>query len=130
MISDDDIFKIKKYIEGTIKSMLGWYNLKNTNEKDIICIITFYVLNKFINENINSTKFYYYYFVNNHIFIIHIIINNGKYDLIFNENINSYDKYLCTFTITTNKNTIIFEKYDYIRFMNLHSKFIKKLIKN
>jgi len=129
MISDADIFEIKKYIEGTIKSMLGWYNLKNTNEKDIICIITFYILNKFINENINATKFYYY-FLNNHIFIIHIVINNDKYDLIFNENIDKYNNYLCTFTITTNKDTIIFEKYDYIRSVNLHSKFIKKMIKN
>jgi len=125
MISDADIFEIKKYIEGTIKSMLGWYNLKNTNEKDIICIITFYILNKFINENINATKFYYY-FLNNHIFIIHIVINNDKYDLIFNENIDKYNNYLCTFTITTNKDTIIFEKYDYIRSVNLYSKFIKK----
>jgi len=129
MISDADIFEIKKYIEGTIKSMLGWYNLKNTNEKDIICIITFYILNKFINENINATKFYYY-FLHNHIFIIHIVINNDKYDLIFNENIDKYNNYLCTFTITTNKDTIIFEKYDYIRSVNLHSKFIKKMIKN
>jgi hypothetical protein len=129
MISDDDIFEIKKYIEGTIKSMLGWYDLENSNKKDIICIIIFYILNKFINENINSTKFYYY-FVNNHIFIIHIIINNGKYDLIFNENIDKYNNCLCTFTITTNKDTIIFEKYDYIRSVNLHSKFIKKMIKN
>lgn len=129
MISDDDIFEIKKYIEGTIKSMLGWYYLESSNKKDIICIITFYILNKFINENINSTKFYYY-FVNNHIFIIHIVINNGKYDLIFNENIDKYNKCLCTFTITTNKDTIIFEKYDYIRSINLYSKFIKKMIKN
>ena len=128
MISDNYIFEIKKYIEGTIKSMLGWYNLKNTNEKDIICIITFYILNKFINANINSSKLYYY-FVNNNIFVIHIVINNGKYDLIFNENIDTY-KCLCTFTITTNRDSIIFEKYDYIRSVNLYSNFIKKMIKN
>ena len=127
MISDNYIFEIKKYIEGTIKSMLGWYNLKNTNEKDIICIITFYILNKFINGNYSN---FYYYFSNVNIFIIHIIINNGKYDLIFNEDITpNYNKYLCTFTIKTNKEYIIFEKYDYVKSINLYSKFIKKLIK-
>ena len=59
MILDNQIFEIKNYIEGTIKSMLGWYNLKNNNEKDIIYIITYYILNKFINENVKYNKLYY-----------------------------------------------------------------------
>ena len=68
MILDNQIFEIKNYIEGTIKSMLGWYTLKNDNEKDIICIITYYILNKFINENVKYNKLYYSYFYKNTIF--------------------------------------------------------------
>ena len=102
-------------------------NLLNNNQFLITEIITFYILNKFINGNYSN---FYYYFSNVNIFIIHIIINNGKYDLIFNEDITpNYNKYLCTFTIKSNKEYIIFEKYDYVKSINLYSKFIKKLIK-
>lgn len=125
MILDSQIFKIKNYIEGTIKSMLGWYDLKNNNEKDIICIISYYILNKFINENIKYTKLYYSYFYKNTIFSIDIIIKNGKYDLIFNEKIDNSNNNICTFNIIVDKNYIIFEKIDYKMYRNIISKFIK-----
>jgi hypothetical protein len=125
MILDSQIFEIKNYIEGTIKSMLGWYNLKNDNEKDIICIITYYILNKFINENVKYDKLYYSYFYKNSIFSIDIIIKNGKYDLIFNEKIDNSNNNLCTFNIITDKDYIIFEKTDYKLYRNIISKFTK-----
>lgn len=125
MILDSQIFEIKSYIEGTIKSMLGWYNLKNDNEKDIICIITYYILNKFINENIKYDKLYYSYFYKNTLFKIDIIIKNGKYDLIFNEKIDNSNNNLCTFNIITHKDYIIFEKIDYKMYRNIISKFTK-----
>ena len=125
MILDNQIFEIKNYIEGTIKSMLGWYHLKNNNEKDIICIISYYILNKFINENIKYTKLYYSYFYKNTIFSIDIIIKNNKYDLIFNEKIDNSNNNLCTFNIIVDKDYIIFEKIDYKMYRNIISKFIK-----
>lgn len=125
MILDSQIFEIKSYIEGTIKSMLGWYNLKNDNEKDIICIITYYILNKFINENVKYDKLYYSYFYKNTLFKIDIIIKNGKYDLIFNEKIDNSNNNLCTFNIITDKDYIIFEKIDYKIYRNIISKFTK-----
>jgi hypothetical protein len=125
MILDSQIFEIKNYIEGTIKSMLGWYNLKNDNEKDIICIITYYILNKFINENIKYDKLYYSYFYKNTLFTIDIIIKNGKYDLIFNEKIDNSNNNICTFNIITDKDYIIFEKIDYKMYRNIISKFTK-----
>jgi hypothetical protein len=125
MILDSQIFEIKSYIEGTIKSMLGWYNLKNDNEKDIICIITYYILNKFINENVKYDKLYYSYFYKNTLFKIDIIIKNGKYDLIFNEKIDNSNNNLCTFNIITHKDYIIFEKIDYEKSRNITSKFTK-----
>ena len=125
MILDSQIFEIKSYIEGTIKSMLGWYNLKNDNEKDIICIITYYILNKFINENVKYDKLYYSYFYKNTLFKIDIIIKNGKYDLIFNEKIDNSNNNLCTFNIITDKDYIIFEKIDYKMYRNIISKFTK-----
>lgn len=126
MILDDEIIKIKNYIEGTIKSMLGWYNLKNDNEKDIITIITYYILNKFINENVKYNKYYYYYFYKNTIFNINIIKKNNKYDLIFNEKIDNNNNNICTFNIVTNKDYIIFEKIDYEKSRNIISKFTKE----
>jgi hypothetical protein len=125
MILDSQIFEIKNYIEGTIKSMLGWYNLKNDNEKDIICIITYYILNKFINENIKYDKLYYSYFYKNTLFTIDIIIKNNKYDLIFNEKIDNSNNNICTFNIITDKDYIIFEKIDYKMYRNIISKFTK-----
>ena len=125
MILDSQIFEIKNYIEGTIKSMLGWYNLKNDNEKDIICIITYYILNKFINENTKYDKLYYSYFYKNTLFTIDIIIKNGKYDLIFNEKIDNSNNNICTFNIITDKDYIIFEKIDYKMYRNIISKFTK-----
>ena len=125
MILDSQIFEIKNYIEGTIKSMLGWYNLKNDNEKDIICIITYYILNKFINENIKYDKLYYSYFYKNTLCTIDIIIKNGKYDLIFNEKIDNSNNNICTFNIITDKDYIIFEKIDYKMYRNIISKFTK-----
>jgi hypothetical protein len=125
IILDDQIFEIKCYIEGTVKSMLGWYNLKNDNEKDIICIITYYILNKFINENVKYDKLYYSYFYKNTLFTIDIIIKNNKYDLIFNEKIDNSNNNICTFNIITDKDYIIFEKIDYKMYRNIISKFTK-----
>ena len=123
MILDNQIFEIKNYIEGTIKSMLGWYIFKNDNEKDIVYIITYYILNKFINENVKYDKLYYSYFYKNTIFKIDIIIKNGKYDLIFNEKIDNSNNNICTFNIITDKDYIIFEKIDYEKSRNITSKF-------
>ena len=124
-ILDNQIFEIKNYIEGTIKSMLGWYTFKNDNEKDIVYIITYYILNKFINENIKYDKLYYSYFYKNTLFTIDIIIKNGKYDLIFNEKIDNSNNNICTFNIITDKDYIIFEKIDYKMYRNIISKFTK-----
>lgn len=127
MILDNQIFEIKNYIEGTIKCMLGWYIFKNDNEKDIVYIITYYILNKFINENVKYDKLYYSYFYKNTIFKIDIIIKNGKYDLIFNEKIDNSNNNICTFNIITDKDYIIFEKIDYEKSRNITSKFTKDL---
>lgn len=124
-ILDNQIFEIKNYIEGTIKSMLGWYTFKNDNEKDIICIITYYILNKFINENVKYDKLYYSYFYKNTLFTIDIIIKNEKYDLVFNEKIDNSNNNICTFNIITDKDYIIFEKIDYKMYRNIISKFTK-----
>jgi hypothetical protein len=105
--------------------MLGWYNLKNDNEKDIICIITYYILNKFINENVKYDKLYYSYFYKNTVFTIDIIIKNGKYDLIFNEKIDNNNNNVCTFNIIADKDYIIFDKIDYKMYRNIISKFTK-----
>jgi len=127
IILDNQIFEIKNYIEGTIKSMLGWYIFKNDNEKDIVYIITYYILNKFINENVKYDKLYYSYFYKNTLFTIDIIIKNGKYDLIFNEKIDNSNNNICTFNIITDKDYIIFDKIDYEKSRNITSKFTKDL---
>ena len=127
MILDNQILEIKNFIEGTIKSMLGWYTFKNDNEKDIVYIITYYILNKFINENVKYNKLYYSYFYKNAIFTIDIIIKDGKYDLIFNE--KNEKNNICRFNIIIHKDYIIFEKIDYEKSRNITSKFIKDYIK-
>jgi hypothetical protein len=125
MINDNEIVNIKNYIQGTIKSMLGWYNLKNDNEIDIVNIITYYILNKFVKENIKYNKYYYYYFYKNNVFNITIIKNGAKYDLIFDESLDNNNNNICNFNIIVHKDYIIFEKIDYVRSRNIISKFIK-----
>lgn len=111
---DFEFINMEKYIKGVVKSMLGWYNVKNDNQIKIVNAIVSNILSKFICiytsdcNNLCNTLY------------IYIELKNNIYDIMISENKIDKIKYIALFYILIhNKNIIQIKKYDKIYNRNL-----------